>query len=204
MTGFIRLITFRYPTIALLNSETPVTALLVDVCRGQVTGRFNLRSGRIFGAPSGYSLPTPMEWVPMALDLNKEFIVVCLHAAVVIVPLRPQVHNQNTLGLEEAGEDEEKKVMVFTDYDHPRALRDSSMRLKKAPRAKYRIRENKNVRYNGDHKHLVEGHEAMERYELGPPSNEALEELQHALTPTRQIVASCFVAGKFPIPHVEL
>ncbi|CCM01240.1 uncharacterized protein FIBRA_03289 [Fibroporia radiculosa] len=188
----IHMMRLKFPLLAVIANQDWGTVWLFDVQTGALLQKISIGTGTVVGAPPGFRFPAAQERVVMDIDVTEKYLCVGMHAAVVVVPWRASVE----LLAEEA--DNEARMLVLSEIEPPSSLQEAALQLRKVSNSR-RTGDARSARLpNGSIASCVAGMDAMELFEVVPPSNDPRSANSQALIPmSRMRVQPCFVAARF-------
>ncbi|PCH42015.1 hypothetical protein WOLCODRAFT_163467 [Wolfiporia cocos MD-104 SS10] len=183
LVDVVRIHRLHYPVLALISIQDRTTILLFDIRDGTLLQKITSGLERVVGAPQGFALPAVTDRVVMDIDLTEDYVSLCLHDAVIIIPRRrigsgPEACNDR--------EDDSMQMLVLAEEDQPQVLLDTSMQLQEVPPVAVDFIDRGHHWVNNTDYGLlacVAGTDALTRYKVVPPSDNAREANNQALVP---------------------
>ncbi|OCH92412.1 hypothetical protein OBBRIDRAFT_751376 [Obba rivulosa] len=191
----IRFFRVRFPIAAIVSMADPFSVFIFDIGSGELLDKVKMGEGRTMGSSPAFALPPLSERVLMDLDITHTHVVLCLHAAIIIVRWRDR------RGMPEEGEaeKEERPMLVLGELDLPQVLLDNSLQIHAAPYSSDNGDTATNTPAPGPGGGLrVSGREAMKPLEILPPPASVLRRNHTALIRVGAVIPPpCFVTVRF-------
>ncbi|EMD32433.1 hypothetical protein CERSUDRAFT_126831 [Gelatoporia subvermispora B] len=182
-----------YPFLAIMSMSDPFSVCILDITSGELLDKVKMGGGPMVGSSPAFTLPLLSERVLMSLDITSTHLVLCLHAAIIVI----RWHDRREDIVE--GEEDERQMLVLGELDPPQVLLDNALRIfgtPDSPGDTGAIPVSYDCESHGALR--IPGREAMKVLEILPPPASVLRRNHTALIRVgATIPPPCFVTVRF-------
>ncbi|KZT71172.1 hypothetical protein DAEQUDRAFT_140769 [Daedalea quercina L-15889] len=184
----VRIFRVHFPVLALMSIQERNAVLLFDLVDGTFIRRISFGMERVLGAPQGFRPPPVSDRVVMDIDVSDQWVVVCMHSAIILVPREAGTD----------GGDQAPPTLVLAEDDPPQLLQDTAMQLEKIDDVQEYTGPLFMPQTSNGGLACVPGIDAMQKFNVVPPAESVLEANNQALVHFGgRHVPQCFVAARF-------